>query len=270
MTEVPIISVIVPSYNHAAYVEDAIKSVADQEPGNFKIDLIVIDDGSTDSSPALLEQLRASGKYDFKLVLKSNEGLCKTLNRAVREHAVGSYIAVLASDDMWKPEKLRVQLDLLRRTEASEICFSNAETIGAGGRKGQSSTCMFTGKIKPILTIYNFVPAGTILFTRALFDKVGGFDENGLRLEDWDFLLRASHATSFCCVKENLLIYRVHSEGSLIKMRRSGSLFDEKMKVLQKNSAITSGALRSLSTVIHFCLDRIVRPILYKLEIIRS
>lgn len=270
MIEAPIISVIVPSYNHAAYVEDAIRSVADQQPGDFKIDLIVIDDGSTDSSPALLEQLRSSGKYDFKLVLKSNEGLCKTLNRAIREHAVGAYIAVLASDDMWKPEKLGVQLGLLQRTEGSEICFSNAETIGTGGKKGQSSTFMFTGKVKPILTVYNFVPAGTILFTRALFDKIGGFDENGLKLEDWDFLLRASDVTNFCCVRENLLIYRVHSEGSLIKMRKSGSLFGEKMKVLQKNSAITSPVLRSLSTLVHFCLDRVVRPILYKLEIIRS
>lgn len=270
MIEVPIISVIIPSYNHAAYVEDAIKSVADQESGGFKIDLIVIDDGSTDTSPALLENLRSSGRYDFKLVLKTNEGLCKTLNRAVREYAVGSYIAVLASDDMWKPEKLRVQLGLLQRTEGSEICFSNAETIGAGGKKGQSSTFMFSGKIKPILTVYNFVPAGTILFTRALFDRIGGFDENGLKLEDWDFLLRASHATRLCCARENLLIYRVHSEGSLIKMRRNGSLFDEKMKVLQKNSAITSPALRSLSTIIHFCLDRILRPIMYKLETIRS
>ncbi|MGX9393870.1 glycosyltransferase family 2 protein [Nitrobacteraceae bacterium UC4446_H13] len=270
MSHEPTISVIIPSYNHAAYVEDAIRSVSSQEVDGFKIETIVVDDGSTDESPVLLESIRAEGKYDFKLILKANEGLCRTLNRAVREYAVGSYIAVLASDDMWRADKLRIQLKLLKQTDDSEVCFSNAEMIGDVGRKEQSSTFMFSGKIKPILTIYNFIPAGTILFTRGLFDRVGGFDETGLKLEDWDFLLRSSAVTKFCCVRENLLLYRIHSESSLDKMRRNGTLFTEKLKVLQKNRSITSPVLRSISVVLHYCLDRVLRPLMYKLESRRS
>ena len=129
---------------------------------------------------------------------------------------------------------------------------------------------MFSGSVRSILTVYNFVPAGTILFTRHLFDIIGGFDDGDLKLEDWDFLLRASAVTPFCCIRENLLLYRVHSEGSLIRMRRTGILFKEKMKVLRKNRAITSPLLRAVSAILHFGLDQVLRPLLYKLEALRS
>lgn len=270
-SEKVVISVIVPSYNHAAYVEDAIASVANQErDGSFDIDLIVIDDGSTDGSVELLQRLQAQGRYSFRLVCKQNEGLCRTLNRAVREQSKGSVVSILASDDMWRPDKLRSQLALLQATPGSELCYSNAETFGEGRGKGKSSSFVFSGSIKPILTVYNFVPAGTVMFTRRLYDQIGGFDETGLKLEDWDFLLRASAVTRFCCAKDCLLLYRVHAEGSLIRMRRNGTLYTEKMKVLEKNRSITSPLLRGVSACVHFGLDRMLRPLLYRIEAIRS
>ena len=264
------VSVIIPSFNHAAYVVDAIESVTKQEREGFEIDLVVIDDGSTDGSVELLERLRAQGAHRFRLVVKQNEGLCRTLNRAIREHSLGSHIAVLASDDMWRPDKLRIQLAALRDNPGCELCYSNAETFGENRNKGRSSSFIFSGSVKPWLTVYNFVPAGTILFTRRLFDEIGGFDETGLKLEDWDFLLRASSRTKFCCVRENLLLYRIHGESSLVRMRRAGTLFGEKMKVLRKNRAISSPMLRAVSACLHFSLDRILRPFLYKIEAIRS
>ncbi|MFD9899651.1 glycosyltransferase family 2 protein [Mesorhizobium sp. UC22_110] len=264
------VSVVIPSYNHATYVIDAIGSVIRQKKGGFELDLIVIDDGSTDGSVELLKRLHGADTSAFRLVTKHNEGLCRTLNRAIREHAVGSHIAVLASDDMWRADKLRTQLVALQQAPDCELCYSNAETFGEGRREGRSSSFLFSGAVKPWLTVYNFVPAGTMLFTRRLFDKIGGFDETGLKLEDWDFLLRASAHTRFCCVRENLLLYRVHSESSLIKMRRTGTLFGEKMKVLKKNISITSPFLRLVSTCLHFGLDRILRPVLYRIEATRS
>lgn len=115
MAEVlPVVSVIIPSYNHARYVRDAVRSVADQIREGFSLELIVIDDGSKDGSVELLRGLQQSGEFDFKLVVKDNEGLCRTLNRAVREHSTGQYISVIASDDMWEPGKLARQLGTLR------------------------------------------------------------------------------------------------------------------------------------------------------------
>lgn len=259
------ISVIIPSYNHEAFVEEAIASVAAQERNGFEIETIVIDDGSRDGSVALLRRLEADARYPFKLVTKENEGLCRTLNRAIREHSTGQFIAVLASDDTWRPDKLIRQFDILTSHPRSELCYSNAETFGAGRKPGKSSARLFAGRVIRPLTVYNFVPAGTMLFSRALFDRIGGFDETGLKLEDWDFLLRAATQTEFCHSSENLLLYRVHADSSIERMRRSGILYDEKMKVLAKNRAITNPVLRGLSRGLHFGFDRIYRPIRYRL-----
>ncbi|MFC4863908.1 glycosyltransferase family 2 protein [Pseudomonas sp. MAHUQ-62] len=262
----PKISVIIPSYNHVDYVEDAISSVTSQEQTGFTLELIVIDDGSTDGSVELLRALQDSGENNFKLVVKSNEGLCKTLNRAVVEHSSGEYLAVIASDDMWAPGKLKKQLERIKSTPSSELCYSNARTFGLGRNDGKASRRLFSGDVRSILTLYNFVPAGTILFTRKLYDAVGGFDEAGLRLEDWDFLLRASAVTDFCFLDEELLLYRLHDESSIAKMRERGILFQEKLKVLRKNKRILNPVFRFASICLHFSLDSLLRPMVSALR----
>lgn len=261
-----VISVIIPSYNHINYVGEAIKSVAEQSRDAFSLELIVVDDGSTDGSAEFLRQLEASGDYSFRLVLKSNEGLCKTLNRAITEYASGEYIAVIASDDMWHSDKLKRQLEHIRRHPLSSLCYSNARTFGQNRCESRASRFMFSGNVNSRLTLYNFVPAGTIFFTRALYDSIGGFDETGLRLEDWDFLLRASAVTEFCYLDEELLLYRLHDESSIAKMRERGILFKEKMKVLRKNQDILNPVLRYCSICLHFALDAVLRPLISKLK----
>ncbi|MDA9580498.1 glycosyltransferase family 2 protein, partial [Luminiphilus sp.] len=89
------VSVIIPSYNHKRYIEAAILSVKKQtyEP----IELVVVDDGSTDGSVDLLLELRK--EFGFQLKCQKNVGVCATLNRGIAEMASGSYIALLASDD---------------------------------------------------------------------------------------------------------------------------------------------------------------------------
>ncbi|WP_330115224.1 glycosyltransferase [Pseudomonas sp. JS3066] len=264
--DLPKVSVIIPSYNHIDYVEAAISSVASQDQAGFILELIVIDDGSTDGSVELLRGLQESGVYNFNLVLKSNEGLCKTLNRAVVEHSSGEYVAVIASDDMWAPGKLKQQIKHIKSTPTSELCYSNARTFGRDSIERKASRRLFSGDVRAMLTLYNFVPAGTIFFTRNLYDTVGGFDETGLRLEDWDFLLRASAVTDFCFLDEELLLYRLHDESSIAKMRERGILFQEKMKVLRKNRLILNPVLRFASICLHFSLDSLLRPLIYRLR----
>lgn len=261
-----VITVIIPSYNHIAYIGEAIKSVFEQSRDTFLLELIVIDDGSTDGSAEFLRQLESSGGYPFKLILKNNEGLCRTLNRAISEFASGEYIAVIASDDMWHPEKLKRQLEHILRHPSSSLCYSNARTFGRDRSESRASRFLFGGDVKNRLTLYNFIPAGTILFTRELYDSIGGFDETGLRLEDWDFLLRASAVTSFCYLDEELLLYRLHDESSIAKMRERGILFKEKVKVLRKNKDILNPVLRNCSICLHFALDAVLRPFISKLK----
>lgn len=262
----PLISVIVPCYNHAAYVADTIRSICNQERDGFDVEVIVLDDGSSDNSVEVLQQLKESGECEFKLIIKSNEGLCRTLNRGISEHASGQYISLIASDDMWVKDKLLVQFRLLQQNSGTRLCFGNSTTLGAVDQTRGRAPFLLGGWVKSKLTLINFIPGGTVIYDRSLFDEIGGYDTTGIKLEDWDFLLRASNVTPFCYSPRKLLHYRVHDEGALIGMRRSGTLFDEKMKVLDKNRAIISPSLRFVSICIHFTLDRVVRPFLYRLK----
>ncbi|MCY1446170.1 hypothetical protein D9M71_627190 [compost metagenome] len=167
---------------------------------------------------------------------------------------------------MWHPEKLKRQLEHILKHPFSALCYSNARTFGRDRREGKASRFLFAGNVRNKLTLYNFIPAGTILFTRKLYDSIGGFDETGLRLEDWDFLLRASAVTSFCYLDEELLFYRLHDESSIAKMRERGILFEEKLKVLQKNRGILNPALRYCSICLHFVLDIVLRPFISKVK----
>jgi alpha-1,3-rhamnosyltransferase len=117
-----LITVVVPCFNHSDYVARAVVSVLNQSYKN--IELVVIDDGSVDNSVNVLKQLQ--DKHVFNLIEQQNSGVCKTLNRAIREAASGRYIALLASDDFWHEDKLKLQMEILLRNPESEFCFTQA------------------------------------------------------------------------------------------------------------------------------------------------
>ena len=104
----PLVSVIVPCYNHEKYVEETIESIVNQTYEN--IELIVIDDGSKDASPQIIEEL--SKKYNFKFIHRSNKGLSATLNEGIRL-SQGKYISVCASDDKLKLDKIEKQVKFM-------------------------------------------------------------------------------------------------------------------------------------------------------------
>lgn len=253
-TDLPIISVIIPSYNHANYVADAIYSVIEQQSDKFKLDLVVVDDGSTDNSISVIERIKRESDFPFLLIKKENEGVCRTLNLAIRKYAKGEYIAILASDDYWAPLKLEKQLECLDCSVGSDLNYCNAIKFGVKKKTTVAQRMQFSGRVKNLLTLFNFVPAGTVLYRREIFDRIGGYDETGLKLEDWDFLLRASNVTKFSRLKESLLYYRVHDNSSIARMRVNGTLFSEKYKVIKKNKSILNPCFRYLSLVAHYLL----------------
>lgn len=248
----PSISVIMPSYNHSAYVDRAIQSVLAQTYN--AVEIIVIDDGSTDGSPELLRSL--SEKHGFTLICQPNAGVCKTLNRGIREAAKGEYIALLASDDFWHPDKLRLQMNALAEDPVSEFCFAQArefkdETSPDDGR-------VFPGKCRrghvvSKVFLRQHVPAGTMLFSRRLYDELGGFDET-LKEEDWDFVIRSAAATSFTAVDAPLLYYRSHAANTM-RTRGGRAIFHQKAKILAKNFLLVRPSVWLASILLHFTHD---------------
>lgn len=251
-----LVSVIVPCYNHSQYVSRAISSVLSQSFNNLQ--LIVIDDGSSDSSVQVLEGLR--DQFGFTLLTQKNQGVCKTLNRAIREAAVGEYIALLASDDFWHPDKLRFQIDALNVSPESEFCFSQALEFDDENdlTRGKifPKKCL-SGRVVNSVFMHQHVPAGTMLFSRKLYDQLGGFDES-LKEEDWDFVIRSAAATAFSSVDLPLLYYRSH-EGNTMKTRGRSKIFHQKAKILAKNFDLVSPWRWLFSITLHYFYDLVYK-----------
>lgn len=247
-----LVSVIMPSYNHARYIERAIASVFAQR--DAMIQLVVIDDGSTDGSVELLKSL--SERYGFTLICQENRGVCRTLNRAILEASEGEYIALLASDDFWHPDKLRLQFEALVATPGSRFCFSQALEFRDEKRLEEGrvfpARCR-RGDVLNRVFVRQHVPAGTVLFSRNLYDELGGFDES-LKEEDWDFVIRSAAATTFSAVDAPLLYYRVHPSNTM-RTRGGKAIFHEKAKILAKNFPLVPPAVWVLAVGLHFLHD---------------
>lgn len=128
-TKGPLVSAIVASYNHKPYVERAIKSLCDQDYGN--IELLVIDDGSTDGSAELLKRLQAN--YKFRLISKNNGGLISSLNLGVSEIS-GEYVVFHASDDESLSTRISAQVEILERYKKAAFVSGNLSFITEKGR----------------------------------------------------------------------------------------------------------------------------------------
>ncbi len=233
------------------YIEESVISVVNQTYAN--IELVVIDDGSDDNSIELLKSLQ--NKYEFTLIIQDNSGVCKTLNRAITKFCNGKYVGILASDDYWHPEKLKKQMTVLMEKEGSDFCFTQAlefdsdsgDTIRVFPKKPLS------GEVLEKVFIRQHVPAGSILFSRELYDEVGGFDEN-LREEDWDFVIRCAAKTRFTSVKEPLFFYRSHANNTMKSVART-KIFHQKALILAKNYPLVSPYVWIKSISIHFMYD---------------
>jgi alpha-1,3-rhamnosyltransferase len=247
----PKVSVIIPSFNHKQYIEKAINSVFSQTYEN--IELIIVDDGSTDGTVELLETL--SNKFSFTYVTQKNKGVCKALNRGINKLSTGRYICILASDDFFHIKKVEKQVAALLESDNSEFCYTQAiefnsqpyQEIRLFPRKS------FQGNALRKVFFRQPYAAGSIMFSRGLYERVGGFDNN-LKHEDWDFSIRCANATEFISVNETLFFYRSHSY-NVMKRTARRNIFREKKKVILKNKDYVPFWVWGGALTIHYIFD---------------
>ena len=259
MKNQPLVSVIIPSYNHKEFVLKAIRSVLDQTYKN--IELIVIDDGSSDGSGELLQS--ASSTFGFFFHSQKNVGVCRTLNRGIREFSKGEYICVLASDDYYESAKIEKQLQTLAVTDDTEFCYTQAGEFDSetGKTLNVFPKKEFFGNVLNKLIFRQPYAAGSIMFTRELYDRVGGFDDC-LPAEDWDFSLRCAAATKFIGVHEPLFYYRSHATNSMKLMGRR-KIFRGKAMILAKNYLLVSPFRWLCALLFHYVYDHLYRFIIH-------
>jgi glycosyltransferase involved in cell wall biosynthesis len=239
-------SLIIPTFNHARFVGAAIDSALAQTVSAFEI--IVVDDGSTDETPAVLARYAAR----VRVLRQENRGLSAARNAGLAA-AHGKFVSFLDADDVMAPTKLAAQLEVLERSHAIgwTYCDVLMETVVTGAtaraseRFGYASRAL-DGWLFPELIHGNFIPAIAPLVRRTALEVAGGFDERLTALEDWDMWLRLSLIAEARYTPAVLVTYRIRPDGmseDRARMDRSRFL------VLDKINRTRPVALESLGNV---------------------
>ncbi|HEX5473886.1 MAG TPA: glycosyltransferase family A protein [Vicinamibacterales bacterium] len=188
----PAVSVIVPAYEVEAYLGEAVESALAQTFDDLEV--LVVDDGSTDRTPAIASELAAVDPR-VRLLRKPNGGLSSARNLALA-HARGEFVALLDGDDAWEPGFLQAQVGILRARPEVDVVTGNACDVG-GSRDGLPSRPWPDPRPSPDLgTIIEDEESVFIMsvFRRRIVSRIGPFDESLRSNEDYDFWLRAACA----------------------------------------------------------------------------
>ncbi|MBS1811265.1 MAG: glycosyltransferase [Acidobacteria bacterium] len=226
----PEVSVVIPTYNSASYLIEAVESVLAQTYQDFEV--LVIDDGSTDETEQIMRRYQAPVRY----IRQQNGGVSVARNRGIAESR-GRYVAFLDADDIWLPHKLARQIAALRQQPHDQVCYSaftvvdfalNPIEVRRSQRQGSA--------LEDLLTRGNVVATpSTVLCERTLFDSVGSFDPALSQCADWDMWVRLAARTEFLYLDEPLVTYRQHSNN----MSRNAPLLEyDSVQVLSKGFAM--------------------------------
>lgn len=201
----PIVSIITPTYNRAAFLSIAVNSVLAQTFSNFE--LIVIDDGSTDATRTVIDGFLDDSRV--KYFYQDNQGQSIARNRGI-EVAKGEFVCFLDSDNAWVSTKLERSLKAFEEDPDSDIVYGDYIVIDEGGTElGVNHMKRYSGRVTPQLLHDNFVSMNTTMTRMRCFLTMGGFDENDRLAEDYGLWLRFSTRYKFCYLPEILGYYRV-------------------------------------------------------------
>ena len=237
----PRISVVIPSYNHAPYIHEAIDSVLGQTRPPDEV--IVVDDGSTDESVELLHEYGDR----IRLEVQENRGTYATLNRAFAM-ATGDWIAIQNSDDVWRQEKLEHHLSLAESQPEIGFLHTGFEVIDSDGRpvvpKPSSVPDWHGPPIADMLpTLIHEMPViiSSAMVSRSAWERHGPFDPRFLGAGDWDFCLRLSQEFPFGFVDQPLTLHRKHAANATTDSARIPPTWVEHdMRILRSETMPTA------------------------------
>lgn len=200
----PAISVIIPTYNRAGFLSRAIRSVVAQTLPCAEI--LIVDDGSTDDTARLVEQLQKESSIPLRYFWQENSGPAAARNLGV-DRAAGSLLAFLDSDDHWHREKLECQWSVLQHHPHILVAHTREKWLRRGLHLNQKNRHLApTGHIFSLCLQLCAVGMSTVMVRRELFAVIGLFDPTFPCCEDYDFWLRASCRFPFLLVDRPLTI----------------------------------------------------------------
>jgi glycosyltransferase involved in cell wall biosynthesis len=216
----PTISVVIPAYNAEAWIADTLTPILGQTAPPLEV--IVVDDGSTDGTPSELERFLAR----ITVIRQRNQGCGAALNSGFAA-AKGDYVAMVGADDVWETDKLQRQLAALQRDPAVDVSFCHARYFGLDDTEyerppgiGRLDAVQFTEAMYE----RNLIAASTSLIRRTLYERLGGFRDYLLG-EDYEFWMRALRAGAAFHYEPRLLVkLRRHGDnltGRLLETREA-------------------------------------------------
>jgi glycosyltransferase involved in cell wall biosynthesis len=244
MTHPKTVSVIIPTYNRAWAIREAIDSVLTQTYADFE--LLVVDDGSTDdTSPNLLEYGNR-----ITVISQSNQGVSSARNRGIRE-ASGNLIAFLDSDDRWLPEKLARQVEFFESHPEALICQTEEIWIRKGVRVNPKNRHK-----KPSGSIFEpslhlcLVSPSAVMMKRELFDQVGLFDETLPACEDYDLWLRIACRYPVYLIDAKLILKTGGHSDQLSRMPALDQYRIHSLLNLIERGALSTGQVAAATAVL--------------------
>ncbi len=247
MTAKPLVTAIIPTYNRASVLHSSIESVLGQ---TYKgIEVIVIDDGSTDETASVLDRFGAR----IHVLRQRNGGPAAARNLGIRS-AKGELVGFLDSDDLWLPKKVERQVALLEKLDSTvSCCVCNAEMhfadrpVTTSFRNARLNPSNKEGLwLNPAQTLVDhfLLFNQTVLVRRRLLREVGGFDEGLRYLEDYDLAMKLSLFGPFAFMLEPLVIYYEGSPNSLAREAEAAGSSLKELEVKVRQSVLDAAVAR--------------------------
>lgn len=245
------VTAVVPSYNHAAFVERALRSIFRQTRAPDR--LLVIDDGSTDSSPRIIERTLEESPVPCEFIARENRGLCATLNEALALTTT-RYFAYLSSDDLWLPGFLEARIPLLEARPRAALAYGHCLLVDEGDAVIDCTADWADysdGDARAMLMSTTAPMSPTVVHRRAALARHGW--REGARLEDYELYLRLSKDGEFAFDPRPLSAWRLHGENT---SRDQRMMLEEQLAAIERHMpgfGLSPDEIERLRMRISFC-----------------
>jgi glycosyltransferase involved in cell wall biosynthesis len=254
----PLISIVIPTYNNEKYLPEAIESSLEQSYKN--IEIIVVDDGSTDNTRELVKQYGSKVRY----IYQENQGVSGARNTGIK-NAAGNYLQFLDADDIILTRKLEIQVDFLENNPDYMVVYSDVRYFYGFDRTKltQKDFKFYSGNIFKELLQGNFIVVHASLVRKSCIDNMTLFQSKFDPYEDWDFWLRISYAGyKFYYIDKVLTLCRGHSNNqsfNRLRMAKSGlNVVKSVNNYINTNSSREDLGIRRVLSCHHQLLGRVL------------
>jgi glycosyltransferase involved in cell wall biosynthesis len=212
----PLVSVIVPTYNFAEYIAETIEAILAQTFGD--LELVIIDDCSHDGTQTIITDYASRDSRIIPIFKERNEGPASARNTGMK-NSRGEFIAFCDADDVWEKNKLELQLDVFATYEDYDVVYSDAFIINSKGEKtGKRFSEKYptgkklTGNLFDELCLTNMINTQTVIMKKKCVHSAGYFPEEVRGLEDWVYWVKVAEKHKFFYINQPLARYRVHEK----------------------------------------------------------